>query len=468
MVGVYLMTNKLNGKKYVGQSLNMPWRWKSHGFPSNLKPHQVLGRAILKYGIGNFEFTVLEKCTPEELDEREMHYIEQLQPEYNMTIGGRGVVGNILSEEVKALLSAKAKDQWDRMTPEQQRERVSRLGKQKGHPFTEDARSRIRATLKEYFKHNTTSELQRKRSSEVNKVKLQGNQRGNKSVACLDSETGEPLLVFASVKSAAKCANIHPSNITSVLKGRQKTAGGFVWGYYDCSSVETIPQGSRVEISTTRSAEQPGQNPVGDIVQAVAMEKLRVPDQGIIDLAYRTGQYLFIDATAVYEHDDFDYSYGLDRTLRHKPTDGDPGELVGIYAQYEMKNGAKNFKYWPKAKIIAHAKKYSQSWDEKANDFKAKSAWKDSFEGMAKVPVLKDLLKIAPKSIEFQKQIALDGAVKTGFEPDMSEAQGIDVEYTMLEPVNTETGEIPMTETEPQGAAESEQTAEQGESLFGA
>ena len=174
--------------------------------------------------------------------------------------------------------------------------------------------------------------------------------------------------------------------------------------------------------------------------------------QGVIDLAYRTGQYLFIDATAVYENDDFDYSYGLNRTLVHKPTNGEPGELIGIYAQYEMLNGAKNFKYWPAAKIIAHAKKYSQSWDDKINDFKAKSAWKDSFEGMAKVPVLKDLLKIAPKSIEFQKQIAMDGAVKIDFAADMSEAQGIDVEYTVVEHVNTETGEIPMSEHEQAGA----------------
>jgi len=184
--------------------------------------------------------------------------------------------------------------------------------------------------------------------------------------------------------------------------------------------------------------------------------------QGIIDLAYRTGLYLFIDATPVYSNDEFSYQLGLHRDLIHKPTEGEPGELIGIYAQYEMKNGAKNFKYWSIAKILAHAKKYSQSWDAKTNAFKPKSAWGDNFESMARVPVLKDLLKLAPKSIEFAKQLSLDGAVKTGVEADMTEAEGINVEYSVL---TQETGELPMTPEEANEAAP-EADAAQGDDPF--
>lgn len=174
--------------------------------------------------------------------------------------------------------------------------------------------------------------------------------------------------------------------------------------------------------------------------------------QGIIDLAYRTGLYVYIDATSVYSNDEFDYEYGLNRRLKHKPTDEEPGDLIGVYAMYETKTGAKNFKYWPVAKIIAHARRYSKQWDEKEEKFKAKSAWADSFEGMAKVPVLKDLLKTAPKSIEFQRQLSLDGSTKEEIKKDMwlakdsSSDNAITADYSVLQ--TEDYGEVPMSEEE--------------------
>lgn len=180
--------------------------------------------------------------------------------------------------------------------------------------------------------------------------------------------------------------------------------------------------------------------------------------QGVIDLAYRTGLYETIYAEAVYENDEFSFCYGLDKSLKHVPTDGDPGELKGVYAVYKLKSGGKDFKYWPVSKVRAHAARYSQSFDTKAGDFRKKSAWADSFEGMAKVPVLKDLLKIAPKSIEFAKQLSLDGSIKAGIAPDMSEVESVEVEYSRVEPADSQqpeapetsgiSGEVPMSDAE--------------------
>lgn len=193
----------------------------------------------------------------------------------------------------------------------------------------------------------------------------------------------------------------------------------------------------------------------GNAWKKVTEAQFQLGYQGIIDLAYRTGLYKTIYTEKVYEKDRFSYSLGLNKDLVHVPTeDEDRGELKGIYAVYHLKNGGSDFKYWSVGKIVGHGKKYSKSWDDKESGFKKGSAWADNFEGMAPIPVLKELLKLAPKSIEFANQLTLDGSVKDEIKPDMSEARNIEeADYTEINMTNItgmekETGEVPMTAQE--------------------
>ena len=92
MIGIYLITNKVNGKKYVGQSIDIEERWKRHIIASK-KSELVIYRAMRKYGIDNFDFSILEECSVDKLDEREIYWISELDTYnngYNMTIGGKG------------------------------------------------------------------------------------------------------------------------------------------------------------------------------------------------------------------------------------------------------------------------------------------------------------------------------------------------------------------------------------------
>lgn len=160
--------------------------------------------------------------------------------------------------------------------------------------------------------------------------------------------------------------------------------------------------------------------------------------QGILELAYRTGEYKDVYAEEVHERDEFAYGLGLERFLTHKPSEGeDQGALTHIYAVYHTKNGGYDFKVWPVGRIAAHAKKYSQTWNAEKQQFSGgdKNPWVANFAGMGKKTVLKDLLKYGPKSIEFARTLTADETVKKEISSDMSEVDAVDIDYSVSEPV---------------------------------
>lgn len=89
--GIYSITNKETGQKYIGQSINIHRRFEQHKY--NNKPISYIDRAIKKHGSDKFEFEIIEECIPSKLNQLEMEYIEKYntyknQKHYNLTSGG--------------------------------------------------------------------------------------------------------------------------------------------------------------------------------------------------------------------------------------------------------------------------------------------------------------------------------------------------------------------------------------------
>ena len=102
MIGIYLITNKINGKCYVGQSVDITRRWRQHKEVA-YREQAPLYKAIQKYGIENFDFCVLEECSKEELDSKEIQYIERYNSYfcgYNQTRGGNQYSHNVKLSDV--------------------------------------------------------------------------------------------------------------------------------------------------------------------------------------------------------------------------------------------------------------------------------------------------------------------------------------------------------------------------------
>ena len=106
---VYLIWNKVNGKRYVGQTIHpLKARFNEHAAKRNNAP---LGKAIKKYGRENFYCGVIKTCeSKEELDYWEKYYIAVLHCKapygYNLADGGEGATGCSRTPEQRAKLSA--------------------------------------------------------------------------------------------------------------------------------------------------------------------------------------------------------------------------------------------------------------------------------------------------------------------------------------------------------------------------
>lgn len=134
--------------------------------------------------------------------------------------------------------------------------------------------------------------------------------------------------------------------------------------------------------------------PYGNEVQ------LQIGYHGLLELAYRSGQYQKIMAMPVYKDDFFEYQYGTNEKLNHIPTQIPKGDPIGYYAFYKLSNGGQHFVYWNMERVRGHQAKFAKS----------KNVWKNHFDAMAMKTVIKDVLKYAPKSIELNEAVVSDNS----------------------------------------------------------
>ena len=132
--------------------------------------------------------------------------------------------------------------------------------------------------------------------------------------------------------------------------------------------------------------------------------------QGMVKLFWQSPLAKSLDAQAVYERDEFDYEYGLNPRLAHKPSLlADRGKVVAYYAVATLTNGGGAF-------IVL-----SPSGIEKIRErSRAKSSgpWKTDYDAMARKTCLRQLYKLLPKSAVLAQALAQDEGVRTDWAED--------------------------------------------------
>lgn len=180
--------------------------------------------------------------------------------------------------------------------------------------------------------------------------------------------------------------------------------------------------------------------------------------KGLITLAYRSGEFKSIYAREVYEGDEFSYEYGLEPQLKHVPSTGaDRGSVIYYYGVFTLTNGGFGFEVMSMAEMKQFAMTYSQAYKKGRN-----TPWKTNFDEMAKKTVLKRVLKYAPLSTEFVREVNADETIKTSLDADMV-AMPDETDYTIID---DETGEVIETEVSEDTDQAEPQTAADGQTVI--
>lgn len=161
--------------------------------------------------------------------------------------------------------------------------------------------------------------------------------------------------------------------------------------------------------------------------------------KGYIQLAIRSGQYKNINVVAIKEGELISYN-PLTEELQTKFIEDDEVRektpTIGYYSMFELVNGFTKSIYWSKKKMLAHAKKYSQGYQndlKKGTDY---TFWSKDFDGMAFKTLLRQLIsKWGIMSIDMNEAFVKDmGIIKEDGKVDYVDNQediiATDVEST--------------------------------------
>ena len=150
--------------------------------------------------------------------------------------------------------------------------------------------------------------------------------------------------------------------------------------------------------------------------------QVQIGYRGMLDLARRSGQIQSISAHVVYSNDEFEYFYGLNEDLIHRPGKGQRGEVVAAYAVAKLKDGGSQFEVMTIDDLLevrdssqGYRQAVEKGWD---------NPWISNFDEMCRKSPVRRLFKYLPVSIEMMKAASLDEYGERGQHQE-SELDGI-------------------------------------------
>jgi group I intron endonuclease len=237
MIGIYKITNPKN-KVYIGQSTNIENRWKMYKRKSCIKQPKLYN-SLKKYGIKNHQFEIIEECNLEHLNEREIYwglkYDVLNKNGLNLKLGdAKGLCSKETKEKMKIAATGK---KWSNET------KIKFNISKTNHPmYNNDWKNKIREANKGRkilwadkisnslkgkignFIGRFHSSKTKQNMSEYRKKYYNNN---HKKIQILQYNLeGKFIQEWNSIAEAKK---EHKGDISACIRGKQKTANGYIW-----------------------------------------------------------------------------------------------------------------------------------------------------------------------------------------------------------------------------------------------
>lgn len=218
---VYCHTNKINNKKYIGITKQIPKnRWGVNG-KNYKKSNPYFYNAIEKYGWDNFEHEILFcNLSKDDACQKEIELIKEFKTQqkefgYNIMDGGTApsIPQEIRDKMSKAMMGNK--NGFGHSCSEEKKEKISKA--QKGKKLSEEHKNNLRKPKS--VTHPCTEE---KRQNII------AAKKDKKPIVCVETE-----IIYESIHECGRQMGIEPTAICAVLNGRHKSTHGYHFEYYN-------------------------------------------------------------------------------------------------------------------------------------------------------------------------------------------------------------------------------------------
>jgi group I intron endonuclease len=215
MIGIYKITSP-KGRVYIGQSVDVEKREVDYMHLRNCKAQTKLYRSLVKYGVFNHIFEIVEQCTITQLNERERYW----QDFYN-----------VLEEGLNCRLTT-TRSKSGKVSEESIRKRVANTNY--------EVLQKKRAINTNYSRRTSNTDY-KKRTQNTDYTSFQERKVANTDYSAIAKKNSKPIRQYTkqgtfvrdweSTKQAGESLGIQRTDITQCCKGRNKSAGGFIWKY---------------------------------------------------------------------------------------------------------------------------------------------------------------------------------------------------------------------------------------------
>ena len=232
---VYIHENQINGKKYIGITCDaVESRWRNgKGYST-----QVFGRAIEKYGWDNFSHKIIQEgLSKEEAERLEIQLIKQYNTQnpdygYNIAAGGGATLPSMYCEVFQYSSSGDLIGRYNsyKQAEKETGTRADEIGlvcngtRYTANGFVWSNKKLSKDDVKEQIKQAQINLDIGRNNGITNAVK-----KISMKVQQIDPKSGKVVAEYPSQREAARTLNIDQKGISNVIRGKQKTSGGFIW-----------------------------------------------------------------------------------------------------------------------------------------------------------------------------------------------------------------------------------------------
>jgi len=232
--GIYCIFNKVNHKRYIGQSVDIEKRWRQHKYLLSNKNFQIENQHLVsawhKYGKDNFEFFIVEKCNVKELDALEKFWIDYYNSNnsnkgYNKTLGGGQYTNVCKNDKERKGHTLSEQDVLKIVECFNKKESNTEIAKKfnVSKPIIASIRNRKSWTY-------LTDGLDIQYSHFYDMHKFTNGIAKSVDMYSLD---GNLIKTFNSVSQAAKELNITITSISDVCNGKNVSSNGYVFRFHN-------------------------------------------------------------------------------------------------------------------------------------------------------------------------------------------------------------------------------------------